>query len=71
MSRRTLDLLTPGVQSNAVAVDTKGYNVIEYTSSNVLAARLAKLPTAECTELLEHVYGWDGCVVEICDDGKN
>ena len=44
--------------------------VVEHDEAS-LRARVASLPTAEeRVDLLEHVYGWEGAVHEILDDGK-
>ena len=44
--------------------------VVEHDEAS-LRARVASLPTVEeRVDLLEHVYGWEGAVHEILDDGK-
>eukprot|EP01043_Picozoa_sp_COSAG02_P005266 COSAG02_NODE_142_length_34188_cov_183.180791_5_plen_267_part_00 len=45
--------------------------VKEHPDEASLLASLDSLPSdAERLELLEHVYGWNGCIHEILDDGK-
>ena len=47
-----------------------GVSVTEHGDEASLRARLKSLSAAEAQELLEHVYTWKGCVIEILDDAK-
>jgi SET domain-containing protein len=46
-----------------------GQSVLEHSEAS-LRTRLAGLSTTEATDLLEHVYVWEGAAIEIMDDAK-
>ena len=47
----------------------KGESVLEHDEAS-MRKRLSKLSRTAASDLLEHVYVWEGCVVEILDDAK-